>query len=97
MTVITISLPSAPDWQEADKWIPAGRAVYRAVVPAAVAMLKIAQKTCSSLTISALHLRTLDYLLYIFVLRSFYCIFKIVCPCTALHLFSLSATAFKQT
>ena len=30
-----------------------------------------------------------------FVLRSFYCIFKIVCPCTALYLFSLSATAFK--
>ena len=38
-------------------------------------------------------LRTLDYLLYIFVLRSFYCIFKIV----TLHciFFSLSATAFK--
>jgi len=33
------------------------------------------------------YLQTLDYLLYIFVLRSFYCIFKIVCPCTALYLF----------
>jgi len=26
-------------------------------------------------------------LLYIFVLCSFYCIFKIVCPCTAWYLF----------
>jgi len=33
------------------------------------------------------YLSTLDYLLYIFVLHSFYCIFKIVCPCTALNLF----------
>jgi len=33
------------------------------------------------------YLRTLYYLLYIFVLRSFHCIFKIVCPCTTLYLF----------
>jgi len=33
------------------------------------------------------YLRTVDYLLYISAMRSFYCIFKIVCPCTALYLF----------